>query len=95
MTGSTGDVCTNSNQIMVPLKYLSNFWRILEMNLNCEITIHLTGSANCVVYVSSNAANQATTLANICNNQYKPLLSNCKLINSRQCKATSTIKIRF
>ena len=32
---------------MVPLKYLSNFWRTLEMPLiNCEITVHLNGIKN-------------------------------------------------
>ena len=47
---------------MVPLKYLSNFWRILEMPLiNCEINLILTCSANC--FISNAAANQATTFA--------------------------------
>ena len=46
---------------MVPLKYLSNFWRILEMPLiNCEINLILTWSANCVI-VSTNVANQNAT----------------------------------
>ena len=32
---------------MVPLKYLSNFWRKLEMPLiNCEITVYLNGIKN-------------------------------------------------
>ena len=44
---------------MVPLKYLSNFWRTLEIPLiNCEINLILTKSENCVI--SSAAANQAT-----------------------------------
>ena len=35
---------------MVPLKYLSNFLRTLEMPLiNCEINLILTWSANCVI----------------------------------------------
>ena len=35
-------------EIMVPLKYLSNFWRTLEMPLiNCEIKLILTWSTNC------------------------------------------------
>ena len=35
----------------VPLKYLSNFWRILEMSLiNCEISLFLSWSANYVIY---------------------------------------------
>ena len=35
---------------MIPLKYLSNFWRTLETPLiNCEIDLILTWSANCVI----------------------------------------------
>ena len=35
---------------MVPLKYLSNFWRTLEMHLiNCEINLILYWSSNCVM----------------------------------------------
>ena len=35
---------------MVPLKYLSNLWRNLEMYLiNCEVNLILTWSANCVI----------------------------------------------
>ena len=37
VTGQTGNNGTKDVQIMVPLKYLSNFWRILEMQLiNCK-----------------------------------------------------------
>ena len=47
---------------MVPLKYLSNFWRNLEMPLiNCEINIILTWPANCVI--SNAPLNQETTFA--------------------------------
>ena len=43
---------------MVPLKYLRNFWRTLEMPLiNCEISLILASSTNCVI-VSNNVANQ-------------------------------------
>ena len=35
---------------MVPLKYLSNFWRTLEMPLiNCEINIFLTWSEKYII----------------------------------------------
>ena len=38
ITGQTGNNGTKGVQIMAPLKYLSNFWRILEMPLiNCKI----------------------------------------------------------
>ena len=43
---------------MVPLKYLSNSWRTLEMSLiNCEISLQLKWSKNCVL-VAGTAANQ-------------------------------------
>ena len=46
---------------MVPLKYLSNFWRTLEvLSINCKINLILTWSANCVI-LSGVVANQATT----------------------------------
>ena len=46
---------------MVPLKYLSNFWRTLEMPLiNCEVNLILTWSANCVI-IYTNVANQNPT----------------------------------
>ena len=36
--------------ILVPLKYLSNFWRTPEMPLiNCEVELTLTWSKNCVI----------------------------------------------
>ena len=41
---------------MIPLKYLSIFWRTLEMPLiNCEAKLILTCSENCVI-ISSNVA---------------------------------------
>ena len=63
MTGQTGDNGTKNVETMVPLKYLSNFWRTLEMPLiNCEINLILTWSTNCVI-VSTNHANQNATFA--------------------------------
>ena len=46
---------------MVLLKYLSNFWRTLEIPLNpCEVNLILTWSENCGI-VSTNVANQGAT----------------------------------
>ena len=43
---------------MVPLKYLSNFWRTLEMPLiNCEISFHLKWSKNSIL-VAGTANNE-------------------------------------
>ena len=37
-------------EIVVPLKYLSNFWRTLDVLLiNCEINLILSWSENCVL----------------------------------------------
>ena len=42
MTGQTGDNRTKNVEIMVPLKYLSHFWKTLEMPLiNCEVNLML------------------------------------------------------
>ena len=51
ITGNTpNDGNTNDVEIMVPLKYLSNSWRTLEMPLiNCEVELILTWSKNCVI----------------------------------------------
>ena len=47
---------------MVPLKYLSNFWRALEMLLsNCDITLPLTFSTKSIL-VAGAAVNQARKL---------------------------------
>ena len=40
----------NSVKIAVPLKYLSNFWRSLEMSLiNCKVEFSLSWDPNCVL----------------------------------------------
>ena len=58
MTGQTGDDRKKNVEIMVPIKYLSNFWRALEMPLiNCEVNLILTWSENCVI-VSTDVADQ-------------------------------------
>ena len=58
ITGQTGDDGRIDNvEIMVPLKYLNNFWRTLEMLLiNCEVNLILTWPANCVI-ISTNVPN--------------------------------------
>ena len=51
ITGSTpADDNTKDIKIIVPLKYLSNFWRTLEFLLiNCEVSLFLTWSSTCVI----------------------------------------------
>ena len=44
ITGQTGNDGTKDVEIIVPLKYLSNFWRTLEMPLiNCGVNLILHG----------------------------------------------------
>ena len=51
MIGNTpADGNTKDVEIIVSLKYLSNFWRTLEMPLiNCEVNLILTWSKDCVI----------------------------------------------
>ena len=63
MTGQTGNDRKKNVEIMVPIKYLSNFWRTLDMPfINCEVILILTWSENCVI-VSTNVENQNATFA--------------------------------
>ena len=55
--GNTKDVET-----IVPLKYVRNFWRTLEMPLiNCEVNLILTWSKDCVITNSEGEAKFAIT----------------------------------
>ena len=51
ITRNTPNDCnTKDVEIIVPLKYLTNFWRTLEMPLiNCEANLELTWSKDCVI----------------------------------------------
>ena len=61
LTGQTNDDGIIHVQIMVPLKYLSSFWRTLEIPLiNCEIELLLTCSRNSVI-ISTDINNQIPT----------------------------------
>ena len=61
--GQTGNNGTKDDEIMVPLKHLSNFLRTLEMPLiNCEVNLILTWSSTCVI-VSTDNVNEAATFA--------------------------------
>ena len=62
-TGSTpADGNTKDVKIIVPLKYLSNFWRTLEMPLiNCEVNLILTWSSTCVISSATGETKFKTT----------------------------------
>ena len=75
MTAQTGNNGTKNFEIMVPLKYLSNFWRTLEMPLiNCEITLLLTWSESCLI-VSTDVSNQNATFGITDTKLYVPVVT--------------------
>ena len=75
ITGQTEDDGTKDVEIMVPLKYLSNFWRTLEMPLiNCEVILILTWSSTCVLAAVGDA-NQAATFAKTNIKLYVPVVT--------------------
>ena len=75
ITGRIGNGGTKDVEIMVPLKYLSNFWRTLEMPLiNCEVNLILTWSSACVLIATVNP-NQAATFAITDTKLYVPVVT--------------------
>ena len=96
ITGNTpNDGNTKDVEIMVPLKYLSNFWRTLEMPLiNCEVELILTWSKNCVITNSTGEGKFAITETKL----YVPVVTlstedNAKLI--QQLKSNFKRKINW
>ena len=66
ITGTTPDNDnTKDVEIIVLLKYLSNFWRTLEMPLiNCEVNLILIWSKDCVITYSTGDGKFAITEQN-------------------------------
>ena len=65
----------NNVEITFPLKYLSNFWRTLEMPLiNCEVKLILTWTANSII-LSTNVANQNPTFTITETTLYVPVVT--------------------
>ena len=75
ITGQTDDDGITNIEIMIRLKYLSNFWRTLEMPLiNCELELILNRSASCVI-IYTNVANQVPTFTIAETNLYVPVVT--------------------
>ena len=96
ITVQTGNDRTKGVEIMVPLKYLGNFWGTPEMPLiNCEIDFILTWSGNCVI-VSTDVANQGATFSITETKLYAPLVTlstqdNAKLFQQLKSSFKRTI----
>ena len=82
---------TNRNgvKIALPLKYLSNFWRSLEMPLiNCKVELSLTWDPNCALCTLAGALTFTITDAK----PYVPIIS---LSTEDNAKFFKTIKRRI
>ena len=83
---------TKNVEIMVTLKYLSNFWRTLKMHLiNCEVNLILTWYKRFVI-ASNTAANQETTFAITDTKRYVPVVT---LSTQDNAKLSQQMKSRF
>ena len=100
MTGKTADNNNNNGniagrvdvEIMVPLKYLRNFLRTLEMSLiNCEVELILTWSAGCVI-IHKDVENQVPTFKITETNLYVPVVT---LSSQDNAKLLSQLKSGF
>ena len=77
---------------MIPLKYLSNFWRTLEMPLiNYEVNLLFTWSANCVI-IYIDVENQIPKFAITETNLYVPVIT---LSTQDNAKLLPTLKSGF
>ena len=74
ITGKTPAAGNEKNvEIMVPLKYLTNFWRTLEMRLiNCAVNLILTWSSTRVITNSTGSETFEITGTNL----YVPVFIN-------------------
>ena len=62
-TRQTRDNARKNVEMKVPLKYLSKFWRTLEiLTINCKINLIQTCSGNCVI-VSTACASQGAAFS--------------------------------
>ena len=78
----------NGVEIAIPLKYLSNFWRSLEMPLiNCKVELSLKWHENCIL----SSAGIAATFKIAC----KTLCTNCYLKNRRSYKISKLLSDGF
>ena len=99
LTGQTNNNRRIVNvEIMVPLKYLSNFWGTLEMPLiNCEVELILKWSANSVV-IYTGIANQVPSFTITETNLYVPAVTlstqnNAKLFSQLESGFKRTISV--
>ena len=89
---NNNDGIINNVEIIVSLKYLSNFWRTLKMPLlNCEVKLILTWSADCVI-ICTNVADQVPKFTITETNLYVPVVT---LLTQDNAKLLPQLKSGF
>ena len=80
-----GESSVKDAKIVVPLKYLSDFWRSLEMPLiNCKVYLELNWIEDCILSSAGNSANFETTDAKL----HVPIVT----LSTKGCKFGRTSK---
>ena len=94
--GRTENDGTKNVKIRIPLKYLSNFWRTLEMpSINCEIDLILSWSNRCFI-IDNPIAGQHPTFTITDTKLYVPVVTlstqnNAKLLEQLKSGFKRTI----
>ena len=77
----------NGIKLVVPLKYISNFFRSLEMPLvNCKVDLELTWTKDCVISSNNAAGNTVVSFKITDTKLYVPLVTSSTKYNSNLTK---------
>ena len=94
LLGKTANAVNDTNssvkeaKIVVPLEYLSNFWRSLEMPLmNCKVYLELNWIEDCILSSARDSAKFEKTDPKL----HVPIVS----LSTKDCKFGKTIKRRI
>ena len=86
----TDDNNVNNVKLVVPLKYISNFFRSLEMPLvNCKIDLELTWHKDCIISSVDTAANQVVSFMITDTKLYVPIVTSSTKDNTNLTKQLS------
>ena len=87
LISGTDDNNVNNVKLVVPLEYVSNFFRSLEMPLvNCKIDLELTWHKNCVISSVNAAADQVVSFMITNTKLYVPIVTLCTNDNTNLTK---------
>ena len=76
LISGTDDNNVNNVKLVVPLKYVSNFFRSLEMSLvNCKIDLELTWHKDCMISSVNAAAGQVASFMMSNTKLYVPVVT--------------------